>query len=118
MDRTSDDDLKCKADADWPSTGTLSRLLDKKRSLPPGNDATGDGTRTASLLSINDRRERSYVRLRFCWKRSTCCQVLFIALWTCVVGGEEPRRSEAVMHFAEIRGARQDVIAGIKGIDA
>ena len=94
------------------------KLLDKKRSLPPGNDATGDRTRIMSLLRINDRRERSYVRLSFCWKRSSCCQVLFIALWSCVVGGEEPRRSEAVVHFTEIRGARQDVVVGIKGIDA
>jgi len=94
------------------------KLLDKKRSLPPGNDATGDRTRIMSLLRINDQRERSYVRLSFCWKRSTCSQVLFIALWSCVVGGEEPRRSEAVVHFTEIRGARLDVVVGIKGIDA
>ena len=52
---------------------------------------TGDGSPTITGFGIKDRRERSYVRLRFCWKRSTCRQVLFITLWTRVVGGEEIR---------------------------
>ena len=79
---------------------------------------TRDGSPTATWLGVNDRRERSYVRLRFCWKRSTRGQVLLIALGTRVVGGVEAVRSEAVMHFAEVRRTRQDVIARIKGIDA
>ena len=90
----------------------------KERSLPPGDAAVSDESSTFTTFEINDRRERGNVRPRFWRKRSTCSQVLFVTLWARIVGGEEAKRSEAVVHFAEVCSARQDVVARIKRVNA
>jgi hypothetical protein len=86
--------------------------------LPPGDNAAGNENRTNRALVVNERRERSYVRLRFRRKRSPCCQMLLIPLRTRVVSGEKSGRSETVVHFTEVSCTCHDVIVRIKGINA
>ncbi|MDA9505825.1 hypothetical protein XI09_14510 [Bradyrhizobium sp. CCBAU 11386] len=58
------------------------------------------------------------VGLRFIGKRSTCNQVLFISLWTSVVGRKKTFRSEAIEHLAKIRRTSHNIVVRIKRIQS
>ena len=89
--------------------GQSSRVgtVNKQRSFPPRN-CTSDVKCALFILLVTEQcRDGSDVGRSFRWKRLSCCEVLFIPRRTRVVSRKEACRSEAIVHFLKIRGARQ-----------
>jgi hypothetical protein len=67
-------------------------------------------------LVVRQRCDRDVGR-SFGWKRLSCYEVLFISQRTGMVGRMKACRSETIVHAAEIRSARHDVVVRIKEIN-
>src|SRR5882724_4664141 len=105
--------LRMQTEGQSPRLGTLN----KQWSFPTRNRTFDAKCGVFSLLVAEQRRDRRDVSYRICWKRLARCEVLLKARRTCVVGGKEARRSEAIVHLLEVSGARQDVVARIKRVE-
>ena len=102
-------------------TDSQSRAVDaadKQRRLPPRNGTPAAKCGALSVFVADQWCNCSDIGHGVRWKRSPCCEVMFIPRRTRVVGREEACRSEAVVHLPEIRGARKYVVARIKGVEA
>jgi hypothetical protein len=93
-------------------------MIDKQRCFLPRNRAPDVNWRVFSMSVIEQWRDRRNVSRGFLWKRSPCREVLFIPLWTCVMGCKEACRSETVVHVFEVSGARDDVVVNVKWVGA
>src|SRR3546814_1009785 len=72
----------------------------------------------ARLRSADHRREDREIGAGFAGKRPAGFEVLFIAPRSRIIGGEKAGRSKAVMQFAKVGCARDDVVADMIGIVA
>src|SRR6185437_13582317 len=92
--------------------------LDKQGSFPPRKYTPAVSCGMLTLLVVQQWCDRRDVGRSFGWKRLSCHEVLFISQRTGMVGRKNACRSEPIVHFAEIRSARHDVVVRIKWIDA
>src|SRR3546814_14273099 len=73
---------------------------------------------SSDLRSADHRREDREIGAGFAGKRPAGFEVLFIAPRSRIIGGEKAGRSKAVMQFAKVGCARDDVVADMIGIVA
>jgi hypothetical protein len=92
-------------------------MIDKQRGFPPRNCTSDANWRAFTMFVIEQWRDCRNVSRGFLWKRSPCREVLFVPRWTRVIGCKESRRSEAIVHLFEVRGARDDVVVSVKRVE-
>ena len=51
-------------------------------------------------------------------RKATACEVFIVASGTGIIGRQKSRRTVAIVHFAQISGACEDVVAGIVWVTA
>jgi len=69
------------------------------------------------LRITEQRRDRGDIGRGFRRKRLARRKVLFIPCWTRVIGRDEARRSEAIVHVLHIRSACQYVVSRVKWVE-
>jgi hypothetical protein len=96
---------------------TVRPPAQQKGSLPPRKCTPAVNCGVFTLLIAEQGCDSRDVSQGIRWKWLAGCQVLLIPRRTRMIGRKETCRSEAIEHLLEVRGARQDVVVRIKGVE-